>query len=153
MSERQRVRLREEIKDGVLLLGKGFRSRLHVPEGATQGPQLLALEPVLDDEHERPHQQYRAHLQLRQEQGIHAWSTEPFTLDELLRIVVRTRAASAKQWCLADRQWRAVFHDHTATFSDFCWTLAKVALCAAGRPECPEFRPGTCPAIHLGNLT
>ena len=33
----------------------------------------------------KPSRQYKAHLQLRQDLGVHTWNTEPFTLDELLR--------------------------------------------------------------------
>ncbi|CAK9062169.1 unnamed protein product [Durusdinium trenchii] len=126
--ERQHVRLRQEIE--------GWRTFLQTDStrSQSQGPELLAVEPIMDetDSYGRSNrQQYKAHLQLRQELGVHSWSTEPFTLDELLRIVVRTRAATARKWCLADTKWRSIWEPEADTFSSICWTLATFTLCFA----------------------
>jgi len=126
--ERQHVRLRQEFT--------GWRNMLQ-SDGSSQNsygkPELIALEPIMDegDNSSSHRQQYKAHLQLRQDLGVHTWNTEPFTLDELLRIVVRTRAASATRWCLADKEkWRSILQSETRTVSSFLWTLASFVLCA-----------------------
>eukprot|EP00435_Cladocopium_sp_Y103_P070289 s99_g35.t1 len=143
--ERQKVRLRQEFKGWRnLLLGYveylaivGCLSRLQADgDRSCHGkPELVALEPIMDeggDGNSSHRQQYRAHLQLQQDLGLHTWSTEPFTLDELLRIVVRTRAASATRWCLADKaKWQSILHAETRTVSNLLWTFSSFALCAA----------------------
>lgn len=126
--ERQKVRLRQEFK--------GWRNMLQADgDRSCRGkPELVALEPIMDeggDGNSSHRQQYRAHLQLQQDLGLHTWSTEPFTLDELLRIVVRTRAASATRWCLADKaKWQSILHAETRTVSNLFWTFSSFALCA-----------------------
>lgn len=61
--------------------------------------------------------------------GLHTWTTEPFTLDELLRVVVRTNAAWATRWCLASKKWRSILEAETTVWS-VCWTLLSFVLCA-----------------------
>ena len=61
--------------------------------------------------------------------GLHTWTTEPFTFNELLRVVVRTRAASATRWCMASKRWRSILEAETSVWS-VCWTLLSFILCA-----------------------
>jgi len=87
----------------------------------------VSVEPIVslgEDLHQRTNgSNYRARLKLQCEDGMHAWSTEPFTLDELVRIVVRTRAASATRWCRSNRE-------AIASGADPFWAVVSVASCA-----------------------
>ncbi|CAE7693174.1 PLD2 [Symbiodinium sp. CCMP2592] len=120
--EKQRTRLRAEIKDWTSRLQK--TGDLASTAG---GPELVSVEPIVslgEDLHQRTNgSNYRARLRLQCEDGIHAWSTEPFTLDELVRIVVRTRAASATRWCRSNRE-------AIASGADPFWAVVSVASCA-----------------------
>ncbi|CAE8673743.1 unnamed protein product, partial [Polarella glacialis] len=110
--EKHKDRLKIELEEGCKTL-TGWRSRLRSPEGRSErigaNPVLVAVEPIVsagqdaDDElgcHYCGHVEYRAHLELRLRPGEgHSWQTEPFTLDELLAIVVKTRLEEATRWC------------------------------------------------------
>ncbi|CAE7785838.1 PLPZETA2, partial [Symbiodinium pilosum] len=121
--EKQRSRLRAELKD--------WTSRLQKTDGLDSGPELVSVEPIVslgEELHRSSGSHYRAHLKLQCEDGIHAWSTEPFSLDELLRIVVRTRAASATRWCWVGKREAL---QAVSSGPDSVWAFVSIALCAA----------------------
>jgi len=63
-------------------------------------PILVCVEPVFSTEPVgNTRVKYRAQFKLINEDHQHGWHTEPFTLDDLISVVVSTRLANATKWC------------------------------------------------------
>jgi len=99
---------RDRLKQDIGALKRHIRARSHSPEhmgaevDASRVPRLLKVEPrmVRNGFSQRSaHVEYTAQLLLRREDHEHLWETDPFTLDQLLAMVVSTRVANATRWC------------------------------------------------------
>lgn len=91
--EKHRARLKEEIQ--------GWRQRLQPSQKGRPTPVLVSLEPMVPrttESQEPGDVEYRATMSLLMPDGEHTWQTEPFTLDELLQVVVDARRARAQRW-------------------------------------------------------
>jgi len=96
--KKQKARIKDELK--------GLRSRVAQSHAQAMRqhatPTLLSVEPLVslcvDNGPQRV--EYRAELELVTEGGRgHKWKTEPFSLDDLLAVVVSTRVAACSVWC------------------------------------------------------
>lgn len=109
--EKQRARIKEELEGW----RRHFRAHGSWNNGH-QAPKLVSLEPIVscseDGFHER-RVQYRAMLSLVMDSTDHNWQTEPFTLDELLAVVVSARRAQATRWCLDNTNHLPIMGDAT----------------------------------------
>mmetsp|Transcript_78500 Transcript_78500/g.138243 ORF Transcript_78500/g.138243 Transcript_78500/m.138243 type:complete len:1093 (-) Transcript_78500:49-3327(-) len=138
--ERRRNKIREDLK--------GWRNRLRSPDVLRQRgrgrPELVKVEPTVslkvDGEESTGNffgiqrVQYRAHLRMHHGGDAHTWSTDPFTLDELLNTVVRTRRElamhHATSWCINRIDQKQV-QSMLSSSSERFLALLSVSWCAA----------------------
>jgi len=108
--QRMRSRIekhRERLKEDLGSLRRRIRSRTPVRSGADtdqrRALQLLSVQPRLVHDGfstRRAHIEYTARLRLDREDHQHTWETDPFTLNQLIAMVVSTRVALATRWCV-----------------------------------------------------
>lgn len=104
--EKHKARLKNELG--------GFKRRISskeedCPDSEEQmgRPTLVSLEPLVHGGEERNSSTgvvYKACLRLESKDVEHEWQTDPFTLDDLVAVVVNTRQAYAKSWCADGRR-------------------------------------------------